>query len=704
MAGYFLRTARSDAGQIVVGIVGSNSGITFGGFGGPQPRNPLDQAPGLGGAPRSRWPRVQVQEFQKPIDMLKPGSRIHNHTMDYLLKRLWDAERSMTKFHPRWRVNEMRNQAWIDLNKFDRVMRDANESGKPPKAVDIVIPYQFSTLSTLATYMMQVFAGRQPFLNVGTYGANVENAMKLEIVLQYQLDHNRALRWWWHWFNDMGLYGVGILINKWRVKTGLRTSPASYPVLDVMTGQWTQETIREQRERVIYEGNEIFSQDPFMFYPDPRVPMVDVASRGEYVFWRNFEGKHTLKRLEEKGVYRWIDATPETVADKAEGQLLSARHLLTGGDPHAGGPWDWQIVTGPGSYQVDTCSIDIVPRELGLGESERVQKWIFTVVNRSQIVSAAPQIEDHGEHPVIVAEPFGAGYDFGSAGMADYVGPLQDSMSWFLNSHMENVRSAINNQFVVDPFAVEMKDVNRPGPGKTIRMKRSAINRDVRTAIQQLPVADVTRGHIDSMDTFFEIGQRVSAISENLQGIQDSGGRKTATEVRTATEAGVSRLAALARVISSQGMTALTNQMSLNTQQFMTTEFYVRVVGPEGLMHPINISPDAIAGDFYYPINDGTLPSDKVALLDIWQQMLVGVLQDPELRATYSVPKIFEFVAELGGAKNIKSFRLQVQDQAQIQQGAQQGNLAPIPGATGPSGLVNATLPQPGNRVTRQAA
>ena len=74
------------------------------------------------------------------------------------------------------------------------------------------------------------------------------------------------------------------------------------------------------------------------------------------------------------------------------------------------------------------------------------------------------------------------------------------------------------------------------------------------------------------------------------------------------------------------------------------------------------------------------------------------------MRQTYSVPKIFEFVAELGGAKNIKSFRLRQMDPGMLAAQAQQGNMAPIPGATGPSGLVNATLPQPGNRMMQEAA
>ncbi len=659
----------------------------------------IETFPGLTSTPRSQWPRIEVQPFQRPIDQMKPDSPLHNRLLDYLDVRLKDSERAMSKFHGRWRINEMKNQAWIDLRKYDALLKSSNESGKPPLAVDIVVPYSFATLNTISTYLLQVFTAKHPWMQVGTYGTNVNNAMQMEIILQYQNDHNKIVKWWWNWFNDMNLYGVGILSNRWLVETQLRTRRNDSPVFDLETGGFGLESIREQNEVVTYEGNTAFSVDPFMFFPDPRVPMREVAQKGEYVFLRSFEGKHLLKRKEQQGLFKYVDDAPAISSERSTGTLSSARSLITGGDSHAGANWYGVQEVGPGAYDVDTCSIDIVPREHGLGESDRVEKWSFVILNKAQIVQAERLLDDHGEHPVIVAEPYGSGYDFGSAGMADYIGPIQDSMSWFLNSHMENVRSAINNQFVVDPFAVEMKDVNRPGPGKTIRLKRTALNRDVRAAIQQLPVQDITRGNINDMDTYFELGQRVSAVTENLLGLQDSGGRKTATEVRTSGAAAASRLAALTRVVSAQGMTSLSNQMALNSMQWMSSEFHVRVAGNDGQIYPLQISPDGIAGDYYYPIHDGSLPLDKVALLDIWKQIIGVAFSDPEIRKNFSIPKMFEFVAELGGAKNIKSFRIQPGSEEQISQMQQQGDLAPIPGAQGPSGLTNATLPQPGNQL-----
>lgn len=655
--------------------------------------------PGLTSQPREEWPRVAVEPYQRPIDMLRPGSDLHRRILDYLLRRLQDSERAMTKFHYRWSTNEKRHQAWLDLSDYEKIVKEMNNSGKPPKAVNITIPYQWATLSTMTTYMLQVFAGRRPYLNVGSYGPWLENALKMEVVLQYQNDHNSIVGTWWQWFNDMFLYGVGVVFNRWRVQTAMRTRISEKPVFDVRSGKLQMEGLREQQEIVEYEGNIIQNVDPYMFYPDPRTPMSDVSTKGEYVFIRSFEGKHGLKRLEQQGLLKWVDQAPSSIAHTTRGQTLSARSLLSGGDPHPGGPFDWQLVSGQGYYKNDLCSIDIIPRELGLGHSDKVEKWLFTILNDAQIVQAEKQVDDHGEHPVVATEPTSMGYSFGAAGPADYIAPLQDSMSWFLNSHMENVRGAINNSFLFDPEALEEDDIRRPGPSKYIRLKRAALGRDIRTVFQQIPVVDVTANHVKDMQVYFDIGQRISAVSENLLGLQDAGGRKTATEVRTSSEGAASRLAALARVISAKGITRLTRQQSLNTQQWMSSEFYTRVVGPDGMMKPLTITPDAIVGDFYFPVHDGTLPLDRIATLDIWKELLLGVMQDPLLRQTYSVPKIFEFVAELGGAKNIRSFRLSPMDPDMIAQQAQQGNMAPLPVRGGPSGLVNAALPQPRQRM-----
>jgi hypothetical protein len=265
----------------------------------------------------------------------------------------------------------------------------------------------------------------------------------------------------------------------------------------------------------------------------------------------------------------------------------------------------------------------------------------------------------------------------------DYLSPIQDAMSWLINSHIYNVRASLNNMFIVDPAAIEMADLKSPKPGKIIRLKPAAMGRDIRTVVQQLNVGDVTQNHINDFSVFMRLGDVLSAVNDNSRGSLDANSsRKTATEVRTAAESGSSRLAAMARNISAQQMVDLAEQMSVNLMQFTTQEYALKVLGKDGESMQTNVSPDMIMGDFNYPVHDGSLPVDKLALLQVWQEIFAGVTADPELRQKYNIFNIFEHIAELGGAKNIEEFRMpvtpvQTLPDEQVAQQAQAGNMVP---------------------------
>lgn len=674
---------------------------------------------GLGTADPSTWPKAPSGFNGRPIELLSPTSSHHEYVLSYLLNRLKDSEAAMEKFYPRWRWNEKRVQAYIDLPKYEQLMKDANHNGEPPKVTSVVMPYAFATISTIVTYLIQALAGRKPIFQVSTNNDKAVNAAKnMEIMLQYNCDHVRLISNLFQFLNDGELYGLGVMITAWKKEKAKRTKWIDAPPrgwLSMLGGKTSKIRVRE--EKTVFEGTSVRAQDPFTFFPDPRVPMAQVNRRGEYIFWRTFEGRHTLKMAEAQGEFAFIDNTgtlkPNTRnagADTSYGP--SDRGLLAGGEAQ---PGLTQSRSGNMDYiQVDQCSIWIIPKELGLGEGTSPELWIFAIGNRTQIIQAQKLELDHGMHPVVVSEPYTMGYGFGQAGISDYLGPVQDTVSWFVNSHIHNVRTALNNMFVVDPSMIEMQDLKNPGPGKFIRLKRSAYGRDTRQALSQLQVLDVTRGHVNDMDSFMRIGDALASVNDNLRGLQDAGGRKSATEARTSAEAAASRLAAHAKLISSQGLADLAEQMCINYQQFMSDDFYISVMGEEkAIAEPIRISPEMLVGDFTFPVNDGTLPLDRVALLDVWKEILMGAMQDQELRSAYSIPKLFAYVAELGGAKNLQS--MQLQPNAVVQAQAQAGNLvptselqglAPQGGGSPPlavaSGNTPGVTPNPGARMAGQ--
>ncbi len=639
---------------------------------------------GLGGSGEFAKKVTQAQATKPLMDRLRPGTDLHEKVLRYLNDRIEHSEREMKRFHPRWNYNEKRLQAFIDLSTYEQALKDLNDQGAPASAISMVIPYSFATIQTIQTYLMHTYAGRKPLFQIGAYNnADVgnERSMAMEQWLQFNSDHTRFLRELYQFIHDGEVYGVQILRTDWEIKQRMTTVWLNEPQTGFLGTSLPNKQQKTRQRRTVYAGNKAAAIDPYLFFPDPRVPMHRVAEEGEWVFWRSFEGKHKLLGLEAEGKVRWIErvpAMPQRLSGEST-ESASQRALRADGEGIAGDAATKNIAyVGADPIQIDQGTVEIIPAELGLSNSRTPQKYMFAVANGQVIIQASPYERDHGLHPVVVGEPYTQGYSFGSLGMSDYLGPLQDTISWYINSHIHNVRTAINNMLVVDPSKVQMSDVKRPGPGRTIRLKSSAFGTDVRLAIQQLPVTDVTANHVRDLDTFVRFADGIASVNDNIRGIQSSGGRKTATEVRTSGEAAASRLADHARRISSQSMVPLANMWAVNTQQHLDRELFFTVVGMDATKVPTSIRPEHVSGDFYFPVHDGTLPIDRVAMLDIWREIFLGMLQSPELSQRYDISGVFGYIAELGGAHDIKRFRLDLRQEELLAREAEAGNVVSL--------------------------
>jgi hypothetical protein len=215
--------------------------------------------------------------------------------------------------------------------------------------------------------------------------------------------------------------------------------------------------------------------------------------------------------------------------------------------------------------------------------------------------------------------------------------------------------------------------------------------------VSQLPVQDVTRAHITDSEMVIEMLQRITGVNDNLMGMVN-GGRRTATEVRSSTTFGVNRLKTMSEYWSAQGMGPWTSQLIATTQQLMETEKQYRIIGDQvanGTDRFINVTPDLIAGFYDFVPVDGTLPVDRFAQVNLWQTLMGQVAQFPQIMQQYDFGKIFAFIAQLAGLKNISQFKVQVVPDQVLQAQAAQGNVVPAgapgqpaPGTVPPGGPV----------------
>lgn len=593
-----------------------------------------------------------LEDPDRVIKELTSDDKLHTKVLNYLLSRINDSEREMAKFHPRWQANERLIQAYIEADAKESKLEDDNQSGYAPSATDIIIPYAYATNATINTYLMHTFTTRKPYFQVGSFKAESKGAARnQETVLQYQLDYHRFPFQFYRYLNDIGTYGLGVFSINWDVIEKMRTKR-------VFQGKGSLgEQHAFQEETIVYEGNRIESHDPFMFFPDTRVSMSEVDAKGEFCFFLTIENRMHLMR--DGDVFREaLDKAPnKPIFDKYDRSLRN--RLRADGDDVSDTSARVTNFNSAGGKEKDVIWLHqgtcwIIPKDLGLSNSERPELWWFSIANKERIIEAIRFDADHELHPVNCAEPFGLGYGFGQIGPTDLLAPLQYIISWLFNSHIRNVRTNLNNMWIVDPSKVVVNDLLAPGPGKVIRLKKNAMGMDVRQALQQLPVQDVTRGHLNDAELMLSMGQLLLGINENLMGSPEAGGRKTATEVRAFSQAAVGRLGMTARILSTS-QANLRLQMTSNNIQYLSDEFYFTITGQDGMVEHIR-APN-LDGDFIYPVSDGSLPMDRIGELDIWKEIFIAATQNEILlQSGFDVIGLFKHMAELGGATDIEKF------------------------------------------------
>jgi hypothetical protein len=317
-----------------------------------------------------------------------------------------------------------------------------------------------------------------------------------------------------------------------------------------------------------------------------------------------------------------------------------------------------------------------------LSKLEYPEKWVFTCTKDFKVLlGAQPLGALHTKFPfsVIPLEP--EGYGLFTRGIPEIIEPVQNTVDWLINSHFYNVRAVLNNKVVVDPSRVVMKDFMSTKPGGVVRLKPEAYGTNPEDAWSQLTIGDVTQGHLNDFQTMLGVGERTVGINDQIMGMLATGGRKTATEVRTSTSFGVNRLKTIAEWMSEVGVDPLSMMLVQNTQQYYDGEQKFKIAGDllsQKEAQFMTVTPDLIAGNYNFVPIDGTLPVDRQAQANLWKELFVQMRNFPQLMLRYDMGGIFEHIAQLAGLRNIKRFRVEQASNTDIAAAVHAGNIIPL--------------------------
>ena len=611
---------------------------------------------------------------------LAPGSEPHRKVVEAVKRRIDFSKMKMNDYHKDWQEGEKLFRAYIpetlQTQKVEAARR-VNDFKMPA----IVLPYSYAMLMTAHTYWTTVFLSRNPvFQYTARHGEGSQAVMAVEALIDYQVQVGEMMAPLFFWLLDPGQYGIGIVGHYWEeeyiTRSRIVEQEATIAGVIPITGKKQKVQIREQVAG--YVGNKLFNIRPYDFIPDPRVPLHDFQ-RGEFAGHKFDESWQMLRRLSEQGYYINVDELRKRRAKQLRDRDSSAAVRLPSDDYS----YHESEIADTGFYRLHKLHCYIQPNEWGLGDSKEHELWSFTLDDSHELLIEARPADMPGSffpYGVIQYEP--DAYSLVSRSMMDVVKNLQQVMDWLVNSHVHSVRRMLNGKLVVDPLAVNMQDVlNIDSP--VIRRMASSQGQPWKNEVFQLQTQDPTQNHLRDIDLINQFGQRATGTNDAVMGLQAPSSRRSATEFRGSMSLGTNRLKTNAEMMGFMGFSRLSTQLLQSTQANYDMEKQFRIVGDlAATAGPgfLNVTPDGIQGFFDYVPVDGSLPIDRFAQANLWREMMGQVRQIPEIAMQYDLGRMFAWVAQLAGMRNIEQFRIQVQPDAQVLQQQQAGNVTPLPG------------------------
>lgn len=591
---------------------------------------------------------------------LAKDSPLHKRLVMRVRSRVELGLREQMKMHDTWRRAEETTLAYVPESSADNARASKRDAGIP-KYTTIMLPYTYAMLLSAHTYWTSVFFARTPVHQyTGRHGEGEMQVQAIEALMGYQMDVGGALGPYYIWLYDVGKYGQGILGEYWDREVIHYGEIVQMD--DPLTGQ--SNFYQATKEVQGYEGNRLFNVSVYDFLHDPRVPFGRMQD-GEFCARRVRMLWHDIQLRKEAGYYTNLDDIHNHRSDNAK--TLGASILQR---PQ----FDFELKDvderGNTTKNYSGCVfwevyIKICPKDWGLGDTSHPQIWCFTITEDLElVVGASPLGLMHGRFPFMVGECEIEGYGIYGRGLPQTMEPLQQTMDWLINTHFYNVRAALNNQFIIDPSKIVIKDAQHAGPGFIWRLRPEAYGTDLRSMFMQVPVSDVTRANISDLQVMQGMAERSIGVNDQIMGVLNTGGRKTATEVRTSTGFGVNRQKTITEYLSGVSFGPHSQRLLQTTQQMYSTEKKLRIAGSFAIdagPQFIDVTPEKIAGYYDFVSVDGTLPVDRMAQANLWKEIMATIPRAmPQIAAEYDFSRIFAWTAQLGGLKNIHQFKVQV--------------------------------------------
>lgn len=602
-------------------------------------------------------------------------SDLHQKLKSHLINLIKISDNKFSERVSMWQISEQMNQSYIPAADAERKAKQQNQTWMG-SFTNITVPYCYGVQMAMHTYLASVFLSRSPiFQALGRNGQGQDTMLQVEALLDYQVVAGEMLTPYYLWINDILQYGVGVLGIYWEKETQSVTAYGTRPLMvdGVAVVDGTGAPEMEEFEELVktdgYEGHKNFNVRPIEFMMDTRVSY-NLFQTGEFCGRRRRLSVQELLAKEGQGYFNTKEAS-ELAGSKDNDMAVDNPALIETADATVYGAKKTS-----GMVNLKELYVKLIPKEWGLGINPNIEIWRLTLAENTVLIEARPAGWLHGMFPYVVQTMEFDAYGLSSRGVPHIGMPLNQTMDWLLNSHMYNVQKAVNNEFIFDPTMISTRDFLDPKPGKRIRLLPNGYGRDIRTMVHQFSQVDYTRQNISDIAFMEGIFQRIFGTTPQMMGAQQAGGRRSATEIRSTQAGGVSRLKVMSEFMSAASFTPMFRMLLAGSRQMYSKEMEFRIAGNQVAgQSQLKMDPRSISGEFDFVPVDGTLPIDRFGMAAMYQQIIMGAAQLPQVAGRYDIAGIFAWTAQMSGIKNLDTFKITPENEGRIAQEVQRGNL-----------------------------
>lgn len=515
----------------------------------------------------------------------------------------------------------------------------------------LVVPLSFSQCQAFVTFVYLFYTQNKNFFTLNPTGPEDYTwRTSGETILSRDLRQASFPSILYQFLVDVARFSFGVMKEDWAVeKRYMPTMQATVP--GAQLGQpstvWTNATV--------FEGNRIYNLSPYYFYPDTRRPLTE-WKRGEFAGDEREYSKGELEAFETQEIIAGLEHVEAFEKDDLSARKGSRLKAIT----------DLLGKTSEGQTNhicVTEIQLDIIPSHYDLGPETFPIRHVIWYANDTRVIRIDRYGYAHRQFSYNVAQFTPDLQNALGLSLSNILHPIQDVITWLMNSRMLSVTRNIDGRLIIDPTVIDVESLrNRQSP--YVFTKRSAPGLSLDSFVKQLNYTDTTSNHFQDIPVLERYGQLATGVNDNASG-QYNRGRRSAAESYAVQSGAAGRMKMHAHLIWSDSMAPLGHKLLLNHRQGLSfTTFHEIIGGPVedataqfALFNQPDLAKLTRSEDFF--IFNTVLDSEKGFIAQSLQELAGIMLSNPEAANLFQldVKKLLQEVMDLRGVGSLVRFQ-----------------------------------------------